>query len=257
MKDFLENVKAKVKSISFNEKERKFIVTSLCVWGVVLIGAGSSIRSNTPLNTQVTKKYSISISQKKVAQVATNELVLKNVTQTQYTALSLDVKDYLENPDSIETSVINALKLDTSKVNINEVGTYTYKISYKKKTFTGTVVVKEKTLPSATFTLKNLEVKVGSALSQNVSSYVEETLSDEVLNNVTLDLTTVDTTKEGNYQYTLTYDKQTYTGTIIVQKEGATVKTKDATSEETEEEKEEEKVEEKKEVEQTPIILGN
>ena len=214
-----------LKSIHFNEKERKFVVTSLCVWGVVLIGAGSSVRVNAPLNTEINKKYSISISQKKVAQSRTNEIILKNITQTQNTALSLDVRDYLENPNNVDISTINALKLDTSTININEIGTYTYKIIYKKKTFTGTVVVKEKELPAATFTLKNLEFKVGSALSKNISSYVQETLSEEILNNTTIDLTTVDTTKAGNYQYTITYNKQTYTGSIIISQEGPNVKT--------------------------------
>ena len=63
---------------------------------------------------EVEHKYTIDITQNKVAESKTNEIKLKDIKLEVNNPLSVDVKDYLENTDKIETNIINALKLDTS-----------------------------------------------------------------------------------------------------------------------------------------------
>ena len=74
----------------------------------------------------------------------------------------------------------------------------------------------KKPLPDMILTLKNLSLELGSALSTDIQTYITETLTDEVKNNVKLDLTNVNTAQAGNYQYTVTYNGRLYTGTITI-----------------------------------------
>ena len=146
----------------------------------------------------------------------------------------MNVKDYLENANDIDNKIINELQLDTSMVNVNQAGDYTYTITYKKKTFNGTFTIKEKPLPDMVLTLKTLNLEVGSALSTDIQNYITETLTDEVKQNIKLDLTNVNTAQAGNYQYTVTYNGRLYTGTITIYEpnktENPTKKPDDTTS---------------------------
>jgi negative regulator of genetic competence, sporulation and motility len=122
----------------------------------------------------------------------------------------------VEDPEELDTSVIKALKLDTSAINASEPGTYTYTIQFKKKKYNGTFTIKEKELPQMQFTLKEISIPKGTALSSDLSTYVVQTLTDEVKNNTTLDLSNVNAAQVGIYQYTVSYNGQTYVSTINV-----------------------------------------
>ena len=135
---------------------------------------------------------------------------------TYYQPLSVNIKDYLENVDDIDENIINKLQLDTSMVNVNQAGDYTYTVKYNKKTFNGTFTIKEKPLPDMVLTLKNLDLEVGTALSTDIQTYITEALTDEVKQNIKLNLTNVNTAQAGNYQYTVTYNGRLYTGTITI-----------------------------------------
>lgn len=65
-------------------------------------------------------------------------------------------------------------------------------------------------------TLKSLNLEIGSALSTDIQNYISETLTEEVKQNIKLDLTNVNTAQAGNYQYTVTYNGRLYTGTITI-----------------------------------------
>ena len=101
-------------------------------------------------------------------------------------------------------------------VNINEPGEYKYTIRYKKKVYTGKFTITEKKLPTVTLTLKEINLNVGDAISRNASSYINETLPEEVYNNLTLDLSKVSTAKAGVYEYYIYYNNETYQNKIIV-----------------------------------------
>lgn len=196
-------------------KQRNIIVATVSIWGFVLIGSGVTMNLMSKPATAVTKQE-IKITQKRVANMKSNEIRLKEMEQEINQPLSMNIRDYLENANDIEDSILQELKLDTSMVNVNQAGNYTYTITYKKKTFNGAFKIKEKPLPDMILTLKNLNLELGSALSTDLTTYINETLTDEVKANVKLNLTNVNTAQAGSYQYTVTYNGRLYTGTITI-----------------------------------------
>lgn len=199
---------------SLSKKQKYMIAGFTAVWGCILIGSGVSMTfMDTPI-TKTTKE--LKITQKRVANMKSNEIRLKSMEQEINQPISMNIKDYLENVNDIDNKIINELQLDTSAVNVNQAGNYTYTISYKKKTFNGTFTIKEKPLPDMILTLKSLNLEVGSALSTDIENYITETLTEEIKQNVKLDLSNVNTAQAGNYQYTITYNNRLYTGTITI-----------------------------------------
>ncbi len=196
-------------------KKQKYIIASVTAfWGIVFIGSGISMSF---MDTPITKTTSeLKITQKRMANMKSNEIRLKSMEQEINQPISMNIKDYLENADDIDEEIINVLHLDTSMVNVNQAGNYVYTITYKKKTFNGNYTIKEKPLPDMVLTLKSLNLEVGSALSTDIQNYVTESLSDEIKQNVKLDLTNINTAQAGKYQYTVTYNGRLYTGTITI-----------------------------------------
>ena len=195
-------------------KQRTIIIVTLTLWSIVFIGSGITMQMMDKPKTKT--KTELKITQKRVANMKSNEILLKSMEQEINQPLSMNVKDYLENVDDIDNTILNELKLDTSMVNVNQAETYTYTVTYQKKTFNGTFEIKEKPLPDMVLTLKNLNLELGSALSTDIQTYITETLTEEVKPNVKLDLTNVNTAQAGNYQYTVTYNGRLYTGNITI-----------------------------------------
>lgn len=84
-----------------------------------------------------------------------NHFALKNITLEIGDTLSTDINYFLKK-SVVDTA---GYKLDTSKVNNNEIGEYTYTITYSGKTSTGKVKVVDTKPP--VFTTKELSVEVG------------------------------------------------------------------------------------------------
>lgn len=204
------------------KKENRILSITIACCGLLMIGSGLTMTAAGD-RTTVKKTYSLDITEAKVAQAQTNEIKLKDMELEINNPLSMDVKDYLENANEIEPSVLKALKLDTSMVNINQAGSYNYTVSYKKKKYNGTFVIKAKELPKVEIKLKNLSLEKGSALSTNISTYVVGNLSEEVQNNIVLNLKDVNTQQPGEYQYTVTYDNKLYTGKIWIYEKQTTI----------------------------------
>lgn len=196
------------------KKETRIISLALASWGVIMLGSGFTMKSM--IKPTEVKKNDLEVIHKRVAEIKTNEIKLKDMELEINQSLSVDVKDYLENLADIDQEVLKSLKLDTSMVKVNEAGSYTYTISYKKKKYNGTFTIKEKELPNVDLTINNLRLTIGSPLSTDKQVYIKETLTDEIKNNILIDLTAVDTQKVGNYKYTVTYNGILYTGTIEV-----------------------------------------
>lgn len=167
--------------------------------------------------SETSEVVKLSVTQKKVANCKSNEIKLKDISLEVTSSLSTDSHDYLSNPNDIEESIIKRLKLDTSNVNTNEVGTYTYTITYNKKIYNGTVVVKQKALPQVdVMTLNALSYEVNTTLPTDISNYVKENLSDEVKAGINIDLSNVDISKPGSYLYSISYNGKLYTNTITI-----------------------------------------
>ena len=197
-----------------SNKEKKVISIACAAWGIILIGSGSAMTAMAVPET--VEMSDLQIIQKRVADNKSNEIKLKDIEVEINKPLSVDVKDYLENADDIDSSVLKKLKLDISGINITQAGSYKYTITYNKKKYIGTCKIKEKELPKVDLTLKNLKLPIGTAISTDLTTYIEENLSDEVKNNITLDLSKVSTSEAGIYQYTVTYNNNLYTGIIEV-----------------------------------------
>ena len=209
--------------IKLSIKEKQIIAITLAIWGVIFIGSG--LIMNAQMKPIISTNYSLKIETKKIAetQAKTNEIKVKNLTVEINNPISVDIKDYLENIDKIDETTLKALKLDTSLVNINEAGVYQYTIKYKKKKYIGTITIKEKELPNVTFTLKTIKLKIGESLSSNPRTFINESISDEVYNNLILDIGSVDTNTQGDYTYYITYKGVTYQGTVEVRSPGPTI----------------------------------
>ena len=206
-----------------NQKEKRILSITVFIWGIFLVGSG--LIMNSQVKPIVHTKYSLNVETKKiaVAQAKTNEIKIKDIEIEINNPISVDVKDYLEDIDNLSDEIIRNLKLDTSLVNINEAGTYQYTITYKKKKYIGNIKVKEKELPNVTITVKTIKLKTGESLSSNPRTFIEGDIPDEVYNNLTLDISKVDTTTQGDYVYSITYKGVTYQGKIEVRNPGPTI----------------------------------
>jgi len=222
----------------FNKREIRIISITLAVWGVFLVGSG--IIMDAQIKPIIQTKYDLKIEKRKIseAQAKSNEIKLKDIEIEINNPISVDIKDYLEDINNLSQETLNALKLDTSLVNINEAGTYQYKIIYKKKIYIGTIKIKEKELPNMTFTLKTIQLKTKEAISSNPRTFINETISDDVYNNITLDISTVDTSQQGDYTYLIIYKGVTYQGKVEVRDPGPTIITPNQTEKEKEDDSE-------------------
>lgn len=197
-----------------SQKEKIILSITIAIWGVVLIGSGLILNSQNRTITET--MYSLTINKHKVAQQRTNEIKLKDLEIEINTPLSVDIKDYLEDTENLDNSIYQYLKLDTSTVKNTEAGDYTYTITYKKKKYTGKIKIKEKELPNVNLQLKNIKLEVGSPISTDLTTYINTPLTDEMKNNITLDISKINNSVVGTYQYSVVYNKTTYVGTVEI-----------------------------------------
>ena len=206
-----------------NQKQARIFSSTLSAISIFMIGSG--LVMNTQNQPIINTKYTVSVEKKKIAetQAKTDEIKVKDLEIEINNPISVNIKDYLEDVDKLKESTIKLLKLDTSLVNINQAGTYKYTITYGKKKYIGNIKVKEKELPNVTLTLKNIKLKTKEALSSNPRTFIEGDISDEVYNNLTLDISKVDTQNQGDYTYYIIYKGVTYQGKVEVRDPGPTI----------------------------------
>lgn len=199
------------------QKEAKIISVTIATWGLLFMGSGFAMNHMTEPVKVV--KSDFQIIQKRVSEAKTNEIKLKDIEIEINQPLSVNVKDYLANLEEIDLSIVKNLKLDTSMVNTQQAGTYIYTIAYEKKKYNGSLVIKEKELPKVDLIVKSFKLALNSPLNanpENLSTYIEGNLTEEVRNNITIDLSQVRTDQEGIYDYTVTYNNTIYQGKIEV-----------------------------------------
>ena len=206
--------------MGLNRREIQILSIVIAVWGFFLVISGTVMSQSKKTVTK--KTYTIDVSTKQISQVQAkrNEVILKEITVEEGKPISTDVKDYLENPEQITDSVLSLLSqgLDTSAVNVNQPGTYIYTITYKKKIYQAKVIVKAKELPHIKITLKEKNMPTTGTISRNIRDYIYEDISDEVYNNMILDLKDVIAHQKipGRYKYSITYNDTVYYGDYII-----------------------------------------
>lgn len=176
------------------------------------------------------KEYngSITVKEKQAPENTLSSITLKTINLKLGTPVPTDISNYVI--EAIPEELKPQMKLDLSKVNINVAGTYLYSITYNNSVYTGTITVTEDQplLPAPTQTQtptenislipKAIEIEIDGTLSQNIADYLPEGTDDAIIKNAKLDLSKVDTKKEGQQEYTITYNEKTYTGYITVKK---------------------------------------
>lgn len=209
--------------MKLSKKELQLLSFFIAVWGIFLISNGIIMSGEKKTETKL--KYSLNVSQKQISETQAKkyEIILKDFTIEINNPISINVKDYLVDADKLNTSMLDQLTLDTSEVNTSQAGTYKYIVKYKKKNYQGTITIKEKELPDMVFTLKNLSLETGKAVSTDPKTYITETLTDEVYRNITLDLSQVNTQVQNDYKYYIIYKNTKYEGTISIRDKGPTV----------------------------------
>lgn len=206
--------------MKLNSKELQILSIVIAVWGIFFVTSGTVMSQDKKVVTK--KTYSIDVSTKQISQVQAkkNEVILKDLKIQEGTPISTNVKDYLENPEQISDTMLTLLSkgLDTSSVNVNQPGNYTYTITYKKKTYQAKITVEAKVLPKVTITLREKNIPTTGTISRNVRDYIYETIPDEVVNNMILDLKEVIAHQKipGRYKYSIIYNDTTYYGDFII-----------------------------------------
>ena len=201
-----------------DKKVRLIVVSSFTLLGILCISCGCLYSKLDQENNNQT--IALVVSQKmQDNQKADFNIKLKNFEIETNTPLSIKIADYLE--ETVSDEVLANLKLDTSSVNVKEVGTYKYKVYYKKKEFEGTIKVIEKVAPTNqvdTISIKSFTIKKGTALSTNPADYITEPnpLTDEIKALLKFNFSEVDINRPGTYQYTVTYNNSIYTANITV-----------------------------------------
>ena len=201
-----------------DKKVRLIVVSSFTLLGILCISCGCLYSKLDQENNNQT--IALVVSQKmQDNQKADFNIKLKNFEIETNTPLSIKIADYLE--ETVNDEVLANLKLDTSSVNVKEVGTYKYKVYYKKKEFEGTIKVIEKVAPTNqvdTISIKSFTIKKGTALSTNPADYITEPnpLTDEIKALLKFNFSEVDINRPGTYQYTVTYNNSIYTANITV-----------------------------------------
>ena len=202
--------------MKLNIKEIKILSIVIAVWGIFFIGSGIFMTNSKKTITKVNYRLDVSTNKIAEAQAKKNEIVLKEIEVEINNPISVKIEDYIEDYDKLSKKITSQLQLDTSLVNISQAGTYTYTVTYKKKKYQGTVKVKEKELPDMTFTLKNIPLYVGEAIPTDKRLYIKETISDEVYQNIVLDISQVNNSVQNDYPYYIIYKNTRYEGIISV-----------------------------------------
>ena len=203
--------------MKLTRKEKRILATTLSIWGFIFISCG--IIMKTSIKPIIKTKYEVTLKEDQLTeqQAKLVEIKLKDFEIEINSPLSVNPKDYLANQEEIEDDVIKALKLDTALVNTTQPGKYEYTITYKKKKYVGNIIVKEKELPNVQFTLKEIKIKKGEVLSGNKRDFINEEITDEVYDNMKLNINPDYSNNPGEYTYTIIYKNVTYKGKIIVE----------------------------------------
>ena len=207
-----------------NKQVRIVTVTSLALLGILCISSG--VMYSNLQTSKTNNRVLVVVEQKQVSKEEDIDIKLKDITIEVNTPLSVKIIDYLDS--AVSDEVLANLKLDTSSVNVTEPGTYNYTVKYKKKTYNGIVIVKEKeVIPNTlqSITLRTLNIKIGTALNTDLATYIIEPLTDEQKNAMVLDLSNVNVNKAGTYQYTVRFNNSIYTGNITITEDQPTLST--------------------------------
>lgn len=204
---------------------RIITILTLSLLGILCISSGV-LYSKMEVSTK-NAAVLVVVQTKRINKEEDITIKLKDFVIETNTALSVKIIDYIDG--TVSDEVLANLTLDTSNVNVTQAGDYQYNIKYNDKVFTGKITVKEKenTNQVPTITLKPFNIKLGTILSTDITTYLIETIPEEIKATMKLDLSQVNVNQAGTYQYMITYNNSVYTSTITVTEDQPTLSTKE------------------------------
>jgi len=102
--------------MKLNQKELKMLSAVVAVWGIFLVSGGLILNNNKKTITNINYKLDVSTEKISEAQAKKNEIILKSIEVEINNPISVNIKDYLVDPDKISSSMLNKLTLDTSNL---------------------------------------------------------------------------------------------------------------------------------------------
>ena len=91
-------------------KQKNIIAGTIAIWGIILIGSGT-VMTLSVKPTTTTKQVKLKVVQKRIAEIKSNEIKLKDIELEINQPLSVNVKDYLQNPNDIEEKIIKSVQI--------------------------------------------------------------------------------------------------------------------------------------------------
>ena len=221
--------------MKLSTKEIQILSIIVACFGLFMTTSGFIMNKNDRPIIKTNYKLDVSV-EKTATQAKKVDIKLKDLELEINTPLSVDVKDYIENLDKIDESILSKLQLDTSLVKVTESGNYKYTVTYGKKIYIGNVKIKAKEVIT-TITAKTITIKAGNSLPGDIKEYIAETLTEAEYKEIYLNL---DEAKSkinvpGEYTYYMIYKGSRYDGKIIIENpepSGTTIIEKDKTNEE-------------------------
>ncbi len=207
--------------MNINKNVRMITVATFAALGVMCISTGIAYNRQKP---EQNKTVLVVVQKKQVNSTQEMPITLKDIQVEVNTPLSVKILDYLDG--TVTDEVLANLKLDTSTVNVTQPGNYPYTITHNKKVYKGNITVIEKPVTTSaiqTITLKALNIKVGTILTNDVSNYIIETVTEGEKALMVLDISQVNSNVAATYQYSITYHNSVYTGTITVTEDQPTL----------------------------------
>lgn len=225
-----------------NGKTRIILTTLLAITGFGMLGSGFYLqfKDEPKTNKKPIINYESNNNHHDIVMKEEQKLkiTLKEITLPINSSLSMDIQNYIE--ETLETTILQNMTLDISKVDTKLSGSYLYYIIYQNDIFEGKILIEEVTTPDLNteevittpettpqeqpqekletkkITLKTITLKLGEKLSHDITSYINETLTEEEKQQLTLDLSNVNINLAGSYQYAITFQNMYYTATISI-----------------------------------------
>lgn len=197
-----------------NKKTINIMIVTFAFLGILCVVSGLIMPSFAMPDEHI---INFSITQERI-DLPEEEIIIRprNLTKEINQPLSMDIRHYLYDADHLDENILNRLVLDTSSVNIDEAGVYTYLIILDEFIYTGTITIRERDLPRLDLTLRNLSFERGSTIPTDISKFIEEDLSAEILSLMNIDLSNVNPNIPAIYQYSITFNGRMFTGTISI-----------------------------------------
>ena len=91
--------------MKFNRKELQILSVVIAAWGLIFVTSGAVMNQSQKVVTKNIYTVDVATKQISMVQAKKNEVILKDLTINEGTPISMNIKDYLENPEQISDTM--------------------------------------------------------------------------------------------------------------------------------------------------------